>query len=166
MSKVLLDGSPVATNGELPAVGSKAPDFRLVGSDMGDVSLASFAGKRKIISILLSLETPVCQASIRRFNESAAALGDTVVLNVSVDAPFSHRRFCEATGIEGVHLLSLLRGKKFAKDYGVLLVDGPCEGATCRAVVVTDENDIILHTELCPEIGQEPDYDAIFAALG
>ncbi len=165
MARITVDGSPAATSGELPEVGTRAPDFRLVDPDMADVGLADFAGKRKILSVILSIATPVCRASNRAFNERAAALDNTVVLIVSVDTPFALKGYCEAEGIDGVHLLSTLRTRAFAKDYGTLITEGPLEGAMCRAVIVLDESDTILHTELVAEIGNEPDYDAVFAAL-
>ena len=165
MARITVDGSPATTRGDLPAVGTRAPDFRLVDPDMADVRLADFAGKRKVISVILSIATPVCRASNRRFNEAVAALQDTVVLIVSVDTPFALKGYCDAEGIDGVHLLSTLRTRAFAEDYGTLINEGPLEGAMCRAVIVLDEDDTILHTELVAEIGHEPDYDAVFAAL-
>lgn len=165
MARVTLDGSPSATNGELPAVGTPAPDFRLVDRKLADVRLASFAGKRKILSIVPSLDTGVCREMARQFNQRTAELDGTVVLVVSVDTPFAQARFCETEGIDGLHTLSTLRTRAFAKDYGVLIVDGPFEGTMARAVVVLDEKDTVVHTELVPEIGHEPDYDAALAAL-
>lgn len=165
MATITVNGSPFATIGEIPPPGTQAPDFRLVNPDMVDVSLADFAGKRKIISIILSVGTPVCQASNRRFNERAATLDNTDVLVVSVDTPFALKSYCEAEGIDGVHTLSTLRTRAFAKDYGTLITEGPLAGAMCRALVVLDENDKVIHSELVSEIGDEPDYDAAFASL-
>jgi thiol peroxidase len=165
MARITLDGSPCATNGELPAVGAAAPGFRLVRSDLTDLSLADFAGKRKVVVTVPSLDTGVCRATARGFNERAASLENTVVLVVSVDTPFAQHRFCETEGIDGVSTLSTLRSKAFAKDYGVLIVDGPFAGALARAVVVIDEHDIVVHAQLVTEIGDEPDYAAVLASL-
>jgi thiol peroxidase len=165
MAQVTLDGFPSATSGELPAVGTPAPDFRLVDRRLRDVNLTSFQGKRKILSIVPSLDTGVCRTMARTFHQRAAGRPDAVVLVVSVDTPFAQSRFCETEGLDGVHTLSTLRTRAFAKDYGVLIVDGPFEGTMARAVVVLDESNTVVHTELVPEIGQEPDYDAALAAL-
>ncbi|MFO8154252.1 thiol peroxidase [Thioalkalivibrio sp.] len=165
MAEITLQGNPIHTNGDLPAVGSIAPDFRLTNNDLNDVGLEDFAGKRKIISIVPSLDTGVCAQSTKKFNELVARHDDVVVLVVSADLPFAQARFCGAEGIDRVHTLSLMRSKNFAKDYGVLVQDGPLAGVTARAVVVLDAGNKVLYTELVPEIGQEPDYDAAFAAL-
>jgi thiol peroxidase len=165
MASTALKGTQIHTNGDLPTVGSHAPDFLLVASDMSEKTLASFAGKKKILSINPSYDTPVCQAATRTFNERAAGLDDVVVLMVSADLPFAQKRFCEAEGIEGVIPASTFRGS-FLKDYGVELIDGPLKGISARAIVVLDENDQVVHTELVPEIGQEPNYDAALAAVG
>lgn len=164
MASTALKGTPIHTNGDLPTVGSRAPDFLLVASDMSEKTLASFAGKKKILSINPSYDTPVCQAATRTFNERAAGLDDVVVLMVSADLPFAQKRFCEAEGIKGVIPASTFRGS-FLKDYGVELIDGPLKGVSARAIVVLDENDQVVHTELVPEIGQEPNYDAALAAV-
>jgi thiol peroxidase len=165
MANVTLKGNPVSLNGDLPAVGSQAPDFSLVGADLGDVSLASFKGKKKILSIVPSLDTPTCATSTRRFNEEAARLDDTVVLVISADLPFASKRFCATEGLENVQTLSMMRAKHFAKDYGMLITDGPLAGITARAIVVLDENDKVTYTQLVGEIGDEPDYQAALAAL-
>jgi thiol peroxidase len=165
MATVTLKGNPIHTIGDLPAVGSKAPDFRLTGSDLKDVSLATFKGKKKVLNIVPSLDTPTCATSTRKFNEKAGGHPDTVVLIVSADLPFAAGRFCTAEGLKNVVPLSLMRGREFAKSYGVLLTDGPLEGIAARAVVVLDANDRVVHTELVPEIGQEPNYEAALAAL-
>ena len=164
MAIVTLRGKPVSTNGELPAVGAKAPDFRLVGGDLADVSLATYAGKRKVLNIVPSLDTPTCQASTRAFNERAAGLDNTVVLVISGDLPFAQGRFCTAEGLEDVVPLSMMRGRDFAKSYGVLMTDGPLEGITARAVVVVDDNDQVVYTQLVSEIANEPNYDAALSA--
>lgn len=165
MATVTLHGDPIHTNGELPAVGSPAPDFNLVNKDLADVSLADFAGKSKLISIVPSLDTPVCATSTKKFNDLVAGRDDVVVLIVSADLPFAATRFCSAEGVEGVHTLSMMRSRNFAKDYGVLIEDGPLAGITARAVVVVDEDGQVVHAELVPEIGQEPDYDQAIAKL-
>ncbi len=164
MTIVTLKGKPVSTNGELPAVGAKAPDFRLVGGDLADVSLATYAAKRKVLNIVPSLDTPTCQASTRVFNERAAGLDNTVVLVISGDLPFAQGRFCTAEGLEDVVPLSMMRGRDFAKSYGVLMTDGPLEGITARAVVVIDDNDQVVYTQLVSEIADEPNYDAALSA--
>jgi thiol peroxidase len=166
MAQVTLKGNPVNTSGELPGVGSKAPDFRLVAGDLSDVSLATYAGKKKVLNIVPSLDTPTCQASARAFNERVGSRSDAVVLLVSADLPFAQKRFCQAEELDRVVPLAMMRGREFAKAYGVLITDGPLEGVTARAVVVVDENDVVTHAQLVAEIAEEPDYDAAFAALG
>ncbi|ANM31859.1 hypothetical protein ABI59_23310 [Acidobacteria bacterium Mor1] len=166
MANITLKGNPFKTNGELPAVGADAPDFRLVNGDMEDNSLATFAGKRKVISIVPSLDTPVCQVQTRAFNEKAAGFDNTVVLTISADLPFAQKRFCGAEGLDHVVTLSMMRSKHFAKDYGMLIEDGPLEGLSARGVLVLDENNKVLHSQLVPEIAEEPDYDAVASALG
>ncbi len=165
MATVTLKGNPIHTIGELPAVGAKAPDFRLTTGELKDVSLESYRGKRKVLNIVPSLDTPVCATSARKFNERASQMANTVVLIVSADLPFASKRFCTAEGLKNVEPLSLVRGKNFAKDYGVLITDGPLEGLAARAVVVLDESNKVIYRQLVPEIGQEPDYDAALAAL-
>lgn len=165
MATVTLRGNPIHTNGELPAVGSAAPDFTLVNGDLKDVTLREFKGKKKVLNIVPSLDTGVCAASTRKFNERAGSLENSVVLVISADLPFAQKRFCSAEGLKNVVPLSLMRGRSFAKDYGVLLVDGPMEGICARAVVVLDENDKVRYTQLVKEIAEEPDYDAAQAAL-
>jgi thiol peroxidase len=165
MAQVTLKGSPIHTNGDLPAVGAKAPDFKLTTGELKDVTLADFKGKKKILNIVPSLDTGVCATSTRKFNQSAGALKNTVVLVVSADLPFASKRFCTTEGLQNVVPLSLMRGKQFAKDYGVFLEDGPLAGITARAVVVLDESDKVVYRQLVPEIGQEPDYDKALAAV-
>ena len=165
MATVTLKGTEFHTNGDLPAVGSQTPDFRLVAGDLSDVSLSNYAGKKKLLNIVPSLDTPVCAISTRKFNEHAKAHPDTVVLIVSADLPFAQGRFCTGEKLENVVPLSMMRSRKFAKDYGVLLDDGPLAGLTARAVVVLDENNRVLYTQLVPEIAQEPDYEAALKAL-
>ena len=165
MATVTLKGNPCNTNGELPAVGSQAPDFTLTKGDLSDVGLSTFAGKKKLISIVPSLDTPVCAVSTQKFNEHAKAHPDTVVLIVSGDLPFAQGRFCTGEKLDNVVPLSIMRSRNFAKDYGVLLTDGPLAGITARAVVVLDENNKVVHSQLVKEIAEEPDYQAALAAL-
>ena len=165
MAEITLKGNKITTNGELPAVGSQAPDFHLVDKDLGDKSLADFKGKKKLLNIVPSLDTPVCQTSTKKFNESAAGHNNAVMLIVSADLPFAMGRFCGTENLDNVVPLSMMRSRNFAKDYGVLIQDGPLAGITARAIVVLDENDKVVHTELVPEIAEEPNYDAALAAL-
>lgn len=165
MATITLKGNEIHTNGELPAVGEKAPDFCLASKELEDRSLKDFAGKKKVLNIFPSIDTPVCASSTRTFNERASSHPDTVMLMISADLPFAVGRFCSAEGLDNVVPLSLMRDKDFARDYGVLIEDGPLAGITARAVVVLDENDKVLHTELVSEIGDEPDYDAALKAL-
>lgn len=165
MAKITLQGNEIHTNGNLPAVGSKAPDFKLVGGDMNNVSLDNYAGKKKLLNIVPSLDTPVCATSTKKFNDAAKSKSDTVFLMISADLPFAMKRFCSAESTDNVIPLSMMRSRNFAKDYGVLIEDGPLEGITARAVVILDKDDKVLYTELVPEIAQEPDYDKALAAL-
>ncbi len=165
MAQVSFTGNPVRTNGELPAKGAKAPDFQLTAGDLSDKSLADFAGKRKILNIVPSLDTGTCATSTIKFNKQAADLADTVVLVVSADLPFAQGRFCSAEGVSNVVTLSMLRSKDFARDYGVLISDGPLAGLAARAVVVLDRDDNVVYTQLVAEIADEPDYAAALAAV-
>lgn len=165
MATTALKGNEVHTHGDLPSEGSKAPDFALVATDLSDKSLSDFAGKKKILTINPSYDTGMCQKTARAFNEKAGNRDDAVVLMISNDLPFAHKRFCEAEGIERVVALSGFRSS-FGKDWGLEITDGPMKGLTARAVVVLDENDQVLHSQLVPEIAQEPDYDAALKALG
>lgn len=165
MATVTLQGNACNTNGELPAVGSSAPEFRLTDGKLNDVSLADYSGKKKILNIVPSLDTPTCATSTKIFNEKIAARDDAVVLVVSADLPFAQGRFCGAEGLDNVIPLSMMRSSDFARDYGVLITDGPLEGISTRAVVVVDENDSVAYTQLVGEIADEPDYDAAMAAL-
>lgn len=165
MATVTLRGNPFNTSGDLPAVGSPAPSFSLVGSDLSEVSSESFAGKKVVLNIFPSIDTPTCATSVRTFNQRASELDNTVVLCVSQDLPFAAGRFCGAEGIENVTTASAFRSD-FAEAYGVKLEDGPLAGLTARAVVVIDENGNVAHTQLVDEIGNEPDYDAAIGALG
>jgi len=165
MATTHLRGNPVHTNGDLPAVGSQAPAFRLTGRDLADVGLDAFAGKRKVLNIVPSLDTAVCAASARYFNEAAAGLDNTVVLVISADLPFAQGRFCSTEGLEDVVPLSMMRDQAFAEDYGVLQVDGPMAGICARAVVILDASNRVLYTQLVDEISTEPDYDSALAVL-
>lgn len=166
MAKVTLNGNAIHTNGELPAVGSTAPEFKLVDKELKDVGLADFAGKKKILSIVPSLDTGVCATSTRIFNERLGGRNDVVVLVASADLPFAQARWCGAEGVENVVTVSMMRSRNFAKDYGVLIEDGPLAGITARAVLALDADNRILHAQLVPEIAQEPDYDRAISALG
>ncbi|MFC5581842.1 thiol peroxidase [Rhodanobacter terrae] len=165
MSNVTLKGQPISVNGQFPAVGSAAPAFQLVGGDLSDVGLPNFAGKRKVLNIFPSIDTPTCAMSVRHFNESASRLDNTVVLCISADLPFAQARFCGAEGLDKVVNLSLMRGRQFLNDYGVAIASGPLTGLAARAVVVLDEHDKVVHAELVGEIAHEPDYDAALKAL-
>lgn len=165
MSKVTLKGNPVTLLGNFPKVGQTAPAFKLVGKDLKDVGLKDFAGKRKVLDIVPSLDTAVCAASARKFNEAASKLSNTVVLVISADLPFASSRFCAAEGLTNVTTLSLMRGREFLGNYGVEIADTGLAGVATRAVVVLDENDKVIYTELVPEITQEPNYDMALAAL-
>lgn len=163
MATTALGGNPVQTVGELPAVGSTAPSFELIGSDFSTVTLPQ--GSRAVLNIFPSVDTGVCAASVKKFNELAAGLDNTTVVNVSQDLPFAQARFCGAEGIENVTAASAFRSS-FGEDYGVKLVDGKFEGLLARSVVVVDADGSVLYTELVPEIGTEPDYESAIAALG
>jgi len=165
MATVTFKGNPVEVSGSFPRKGQKAPAFELVGKDLKDVSLAAYAGKRKVLNIVPSLDTSVCAMSTRKFNEKAGGLSNTAVLVISADLPFASSRFCAAEGLSNVVTLSTMRGRGFMKAYGVEMTTGPLAGLCARGVVVLDENDTVLHSELVPEIAQEPNYEAALAAL-
>lgn len=165
MATVTLQGNPLQLTGNVPAAGSKAPAFSLTDKSLNDVSLKDFAGKRKVLNIVPSLDTPTCQKSTRVFNEKASGLNNTVVLVIAADLPFAMSRFCGAEGLNNVHTLSTFRNQAFHTDYGVQIADGPLRGLTARAVLVLDENDNVLHSQLVGEIADEPDYGAALAAL-
>jgi thiol peroxidase len=161
---VTLKGNPIHTAGELPKVGSVAPDFKLTKNDLSEVSLRDYAGKKKIVSIFPSVDTPTCAMSVRQFNQKAAALKDTVVLNISADLPFAQKRFCAAEGIKNVETLSTFRSN-FAKDWKVEITDSALKGLCSRAIVVLDENNRVLYTEQVAEIAEEPNYEKALAAV-
>ncbi len=165
MATVTLRGNPVNTSGNLPTLGSKAPDFSLVKQDLSSVHLADLAGKKVVLNIFPSIDTATCATSVRRFNEKAAGISNTVVLCVSKDLPFAAKRFCGAEGIENVITGSSFRDTAFEDAYGVKLVDSALTGLIARSVVVLDEQGVVVYTELVPEIGSEPDYDAALAKI-
>ena len=162
---VTLGGNPIQVGGTLPKVGSTAPAFSLVAKDLSDTTLANYAGKRKVLNIFPSVDTPTCATSVRKFNERASQLNNTVVLCISADLPFAQSRFCGAEGFDNVLTLSTMRGREFMQNYGVAIESGPIAGLTARAVVVLDENNRVLHSELVSEIKNEPNYDAALAIL-
>jgi thiol peroxidase len=158
-------GIPATVEGHFPKQGETAPQFSLVDKDLKDVTLASFSGKRKILNIFPSIDTPTCAMSVRQFNAKANGLADTVVLCISADLPFAQTRFCGAEGLQNVVNLSTLRGREFLENYGVAITSGPLSGLAARAVVVLDQNDRVIHSQLVSEIKTEPDYAAALAAL-
>lgn len=164
MATITLKGNAVQTSGELPAKGTAAPGFRLVGADLKDVSLHDYAGKKKILNIFPSIDTPTCATSVRKFNQSASQLKDAVVLCISADLPFAQKRFCGAEGLDNVVTLSTMRGHSFSKDYGVLIETGPLAGLAARSVVVLNADNEVLYAELVKEIADEPNYDAALKA--
>lgn len=165
MAKTAFQGSEVNTSGELPKVGTKAPEFVLVKNDLSEISLESLKGKNVVLNIFPSLDTGVCAASVRRFNKEAANMPNTVILAVSADLPFAAGRFCTTEGIENVVPASVFRNPEFAKAYGVLMTDGPLAGLTARSVVVINPEGIVSHVELVPEITVEPQYESAIKAI-
>ncbi len=163
MATVKLKGNEIHTNGNLPEVGNKAPDFKLTNTELEDVSLSDCKGTT-VISIFPSIDTPVCALSTKKFNDYARKHPEINFMMVAVDTPFAMSRFCANEGIENVKMLSMFRDKKFAEDYGLLIIDGPLAGVAARAVMVLNDNHVVKHVELVDEIGKEPDYDAAFAA--
>ena len=165
MAQITLQGNPVQTVGNLPAVGMEAPSFKLVKTDLSEASMQDFAGNNIILNIFPSLDTSVCAASVRRFNKEAGESPDTVVLCISADLPFAHQRFCETEGLNDVIPLSVFRSPEFGRDYGVTITSGPLVGLMSRAIVIIDKSGEVAYTEQVPEITQEPDYDASLLAL-
>jgi len=165
MAQITLKGNPVNTIGELPEVGSKAPDFKLVKNDLSISKMDDFKGKKVVLNIFPSLDTDTCAASVRRFNAEATKLENTAVLCISKDLPFAQARFCGAEGLDNVHTLSDFRTGQFGRDYGVEIVDGPLAGLESRAVVVVDEKGKIIYTQQVDEIVDEPDYDSALKTL-
>jgi len=165
MAQTKLGENTVNTNGNLPAIGSTAPDFTLTGIDLKDASLKDFAGKKIVLNIFPSIDTGVCATSVREFNKRAAGLSNTVVLCISKDLPFAFKRFCGAEGIDKVVSLSDFRNRGFSKNYGVEMIDGGMTGFFARAIVVLDVSLKVVHTEIVPAVGQEPNYDAALKAI-
>ena len=165
MTKITLKGNQIKTIGKLPKVGKKAPKFKLVNTDLSTARLKDFKGKKILMNIVPSVDTGICAASLRKFNETAANMDNTVVLTISKDLPFAHSRFCATEGIENAITLSDFIKGKFGRKYGVTIKTGPMKGLLSRAVVVVDEKGIITYTEQVPEIAQEPNYEAALAAL-
>lgn len=164
MATITFQGNPLHTSGELPQAGTTAPDFSLVNSKLEDVTLATYVGKKKVLNIIPSLDTPTCAASTRRFNQKASSMDNTVVLVISADLPFAQSRFCETEGLKDVVPLSTFRSD-FATDYGVMLTDTVLAGLTARAVIILDEQNTVLYTELVAEIAHEPHYDNAIKAI-
>lgn len=165
MASTKLAGNPVSLAGKFPVKGAAAPDFTAVNQDLSEITLQSFAGKRKVLNIFPSIDTDVCATSVRKFNEKAAALENTQVICLSQDLPFALKRFCGAEGIDNVVSASLFRDTDFPKNAGVLITDGPLKGLTARAVIVVNENNQVVYAQLVDDIKNEPDYDAALAAL-
>ncbi|WP_287496751.1 thiol peroxidase [Pandoraea sp. CB10b_02] len=164
MSQVTLGGNPIEVDGQFPQPGQTAPAFKLVNAKLQDVSLDDFVGKRKVLNIVPSLDTPTCATSTRKFNEAASKLENTVVLVISADLPFAMSRFCATEGLNNVIPLSTMRGREFLKNYGVAIATGPLAGVAARAVIVLDADNRVVHSELVSEIKNEPNYDAALAA--
>jgi thiol peroxidase len=165
MAQITFKGSPVNTSGSLPKTGTAAPDFKVIKTDLSPLSLSEFKGKRVILNIFPSLDTPVCAVSVRRFNTEASKLANTVVLCISKDLPFAQKRFCAAEGLDNVIMGSEFRDTSFSNAYGIRIADGPLEGLFSRAIVIVDEKGIVAYTEQVPDIAQEPDYSKALAAL-
>ena len=165
MATVTLHGNPVTLDGTLPQTGHAAPAFTLVNGKLEDVTLASFAGQRKVLNIFPSVDTPTCATSVRKFNAELNSLSNTVVLCISADLPFAQARFCGSEGLDKVVNLSSFRHPEFLKDFGIAIATGPLRGLAARAVVVLDANNQVLHSELVAEIGDEPNYAAAIATL-
>ncbi len=166
MTTVTLHGKEIMLEGELPKVGSDAPDFTLVDRDLNDATLSTFGDSRKLLSILPSLDTPVCATSAIKLNEEAQKLpGKNAIVVISADLPFAMNRYCSAEGTENLVTLSMMRNNDFARDYGVLISEGPLAGITARAILVLDASNVVQYVQLVPEIGEEPDYAAAIAAM-
>jgi thiol peroxidase len=164
MATITLKGNQIHTSGTLPANGAPAPAFKLVRNDLSEVTLETYAGKKKVLNIFPSIDTATCAMSVRKFNQEAAQMQNTAVLNISADLPFAQKRFCGAEGISNAESLSTFRST-FGKDYGLTISDGPLAGLTSRAVIVLDEKNKVIYTEQVPEIGQEPNYTGALQAI-
>ncbi len=165
MAQTKLGEQPANTNGSLPEINSTAPDFILIGTDMKEIRLRDYAGKNVVLNIFPSVDTSTCASSVREFNKRAASLSDTVVLNIAKDLPFAMKRFCATEGIKNVYLASDFRNLGLSKTYGVELIDSAFAGLFARAIVVIDKQGKVIHTELVPQIGDEPDYDSALNAI-
>jgi len=165
MATITLEGNSIKTSGELPAVGTTAPDFHLTKVDLNDINLSDFSGKRKLLNIVPSIDTGVCADSTIKFNAEASSLNNVEIFTISADTPFALDRFFKAEKIENVTALSMMRSRNFAKDYGVLIQDGALAGITARAIVILDEDNKVLYIEQVPEITQAPDYEKALAVL-
>ena len=166
MANITLGGNPTSTSGELPELGNKAPEFYLTATDMSTKNMESYAGKKIVMNIFPSVDTGVCATSVRKFNEKAAGLNNTVVLCISRDLPFAQKRFCGAEGISNVEMLSDFKDGGFGMNYGVMIEEGAFSKLHARAIVVLNETGNVIHTEMVPEIGQEPNYDAVYSIIG
>lgn len=165
MAKITLKGKEVHTNGELPKEGEKAPSFLLVNPNLEEKKLEDFAGKKKLLITVPSIDTDVCASCAKKLNSYAQEHPEDIIIVVSADLVFAHKRFCSSEDLNNIVTLSMMRSKKFAEDYGLLIIDGPLEGLCARALFIIDSKDKIVHRELVPEIAEEPDYDKAFQAL-
>ena len=165
MANVTLQGNPIQTQGELPSVGSKAPDFKLANSKLQDVTLENYKGSKVILNIFHSIDTGVCANSVRQFNKEAASLENTKILCISKDLPFAQSRFCGAEGIENIEMLSDFRNGNFGNAYNLTFINGPVEGLLSRSIIVLDEEGIVIHAQQVQEVVEEPNYDAALNAL-
>jgi thiol peroxidase len=165
MAKITFKGNPVKISGNLPAKGTQAPDFTLVKSDLSTLSLVEFRGKKVVMNIFPSIETSVCSTSVRKFNQMAAGMKNSVVLAISKDLPLAHKRFCTTEGIDNLVTLSGFRDSSFGKEYGVDTLEGPFTGLYARSVIILDEKGKVIYTQLVPETTEEPDYESAIAAL-
>ena len=165
MALITLKGNPISTIGDLPVVNLSVPDFSLTKTDLAECTLKDFKGKTVVLNIFPSIDTPVCATSVRRFNEAASSIDNTVVLCISADLPFAHKRFCEGEGLKNVIPLSTFRSPRFGTDYGLTITNGPLSGLLARAIVIVDKNGTVIYTELVPEIAQEPDYTSALSCF-
>lgn len=165
MAKLTIGGTPVNTNGNLPVIGTQAPDFLLTRTDLSDISLKDVAGKKTVLNIFPSVDTPVCSASVRRFNQEISKFPGAVVLCASLDLPFAHSRFCETEGLKNVISVSEMRSRKFGDDYGLRMIDGPLAGLLARAVVVINETGKVIYSKIVEELKHEPDYEEVLSVL-
>lgn len=166
MAIITLNGTPYHTSGDIPVVGTKAPDFTVTKNDLGEISLKNHLGKPIILNIFPSLDTPTCASTMKRFNQIAATLPDTLVLCISADLPFAQKRFCVAEHLDNIQPVSIFRHPSFAINYGVAITDGPLAGLLARAVIALDQSGKVIHTELVKELSNEPNYEALLKSLG